>query len=203
MDSDFDEIQKKRIDHTNIFYTHGYSWENDIWNLHVIKKIIESHTATQIQHDEVDKCFKAFQEKIELAVYADAYLRKDKISFFPRQQGNFKFINSSSDHLPVVDISKIEAMLNELDLSKEELKSFGVKHHIESLRLCYGHLLADFCCKLIRKYIDKNHPGLGNSISNDFLNRNGIHAFFEYFFKNSEVYLYYKNQFKKSGLFIE
>src|SRR5690606_79017 len=39
MDNEFDEILKKQISHPNIYYTFGYSWENDIWNAAVVKSV--------------------------------------------------------------------------------------------------------------------------------------------------------------------
>jgi hypothetical protein len=86
MDNEFDEILKKRVSHPNVFYTYGYSWENDAWNEIVIKSIIEELTAVKIENDDVKINFNSFLKSLKIAVYADGYLFKKSSSFFPRNR---------------------------------------------------------------------------------------------------------------------
>jgi hypothetical protein len=195
MDNEFDEILEKRILHPNIYYTHGYSWENDIWNHDIVKAIIEDLTAIKIKNDDLQKVFSDFEKKIKLAVLADGYLFSKNKSFFPKKKGCMFCVDFQSLDLPKIKNQEIEAKINIEGLKKSTLYAFGRKHSINSLKFCYGHFLADYCCQLILNFIKKRH-GL-TSISKDILYRLGIRKFFQISFQQSHIYEFYENQFKR------
>ena len=197
MDNEFDEIFNQRLEHPNIFYTHGYSWENDVWNYNVIKGVIEELTAIKIESNDIELNFKQFLVKMKLAVYADGYMFKKSNSFFPRKTGYMFCVDCTPVDLPLVKHLDLEAKFVSKGLKKSTVYSFGKKHSIETLKYCYGHLLADYCCQLIIHYIKKRHSL--TTISKDIIYRMGINKYFLISFANTPIYEYYECQFKKNG----
>lgn len=86
MDNEFDEVLNRRINHPNIFYTHGYSYENDIWNNKTIIDIISEFTAVKVDEKYINNGYNKFKNNIKLGVYADGYLFSKNQSFFYRKR---------------------------------------------------------------------------------------------------------------------
>ena len=198
MDNEFDEILKRRIEHNQIFYTHGYSWENDIWNQEVIKAVIEELTAIKIENDDIDNNFSAFLKKMKFAVNADGYLFKRNSSFFPRKTGHLFCVECAPVDLPHIKEIDLNNKLITKGLKKSTVNAFGRRHAIDTLKFCFGHLLADYCCQLIIHYLKKRHS-LAN-ISKDIIYRVGLNKFFQLYFENGLIYNYYSSQFKKNSI---
>lgn len=196
MDNEFDEILKKQMSHPNIYYTYGYSWENDIWSDLVVKSVIEELTAIKINHLDIEQNFQSFIKDLKIAVLADGYMFKKHSSFFPRQKSPLFCVDFNPRDLPSIKKDEIEKRLEEKNLKKSTLYSFGRKHLVETKKLCYGHLLADYCVQLILHYL-KNRHSLKN-ISKDIIYRIGINKFFNEQFKSGEIHSYYEQQFKKN-----
>src|SRR5690606_1535779 len=152
-----DEILKRRLVHEKILYTHGYSWENDIWNHKVIKGVVEELTAIRITDSTLEDNFKDFLKKIKTAVNADGYLFKRGSSFFPRKTGYLFCVNCQPVDLPYIKKEDIDSKFAEKALNKPNVNSFGRRNSINTLKHCYGHLLADYCTQLITHYIKKRH----------------------------------------------
>lgn len=197
MDNEFDEILNQRIDHPNVFYTNGYSWENDAWNHQVIKAIIEELTAIKITNTDIEKTFNNFLKQIKIAVYADGYLFKKASSFFPRQGGLMFCIECTPKDLPTIKPNEIKKRLEANSLNKSTLYAFGSRHSINTHKFCFGHLLADYCCQLVIHYIKNRHNLQG--IRKDIIYRMGLSKFFLLSFPGSDIYRYYEAQFKKNG----
>jgi hypothetical protein len=102
MDNEFDEVLNQRICHSNVYYTHGYSWENDVWSHKTIQSVIEELSAIKITDPEIEENYKAFLSKVSVAVYADAYLFKDSLSYFPRKNGYMFCVDCNPIDLPYI-----------------------------------------------------------------------------------------------------
>jgi hypothetical protein len=198
MDNEFDEILLQRMEHSNVFYTNGYSWENDVWNQNVVKGVINELTAVEIENSDIEQNFNQFLKNMKVAVYADGYLFKNGSSFFPRKSGYMFCVDCTPIDLPTIKQLDISNKLQAKNLKKSTLYSYGSRHSIDTLKFCYGHLLADYCCQLITHYIKKRHS-LTN-ISKDIIYRMGLKKFFQLHFDNGHIYEYYEAQFKKNGL---
>lgn len=190
MDNEFDEILGHRIAHPKVFYTFGYSWENDVWNEKIITDVIFSMTGFPVKSD-INKQYNQFLRQIKLAVYADGYLFKKEKSFFNRSNGRMFCIDCNPSYLPSVKTGKILDHLSNLNIKKSTVYSFGAKNRIEPQKFCYGHLLADFCYQLILHYITKTHKL--SKIPKDIIFRLALHKFFERF-TEQQVYSYYEKQ---------
>lgn len=196
MDNEFDEILNKRIIHKNIFYTHGYSWENDVWSNSVVRDVIEHSSATRIPIEDIEKNLDDFERKIRIGVLADGMLfESGGDSFFNRDKGLLFCVDCKPRDLPCI---KEDALLNRLAMKTIEcrhIKQFEKKHHVDTLKLCYGHLLADYCCQVILHYL-KNRLSI-SSPSNEILYRMGIVQYFDHHFQDSIQYAHYKSQFER------
>ena len=190
MDSEFDDIIKTKINNSNIIYSHGYSWENDVWNETIVKDIINELSAVRIDSKELDNHFKSFLKIIKIAVLADGYLFVKNSSFFPRPKGYLFCVECKSIDLPLIKKDEIEKRINDLTLNKSTLYSFGRKNKISIKKHCYGHFLADYCCQLISHYL-KNRLKL-SSVPKDIIYRMAINKFFQNTFLLSEQYTHYK-----------
>ncbi|MBS1507268.1 MAG: DUF4435 domain-containing protein [Bacteroidetes bacterium] len=197
MDSEFDELLNRKTEYPGIFYTYGYSWENDVWNQDVIKAIIEELTAVKIENQDIENNFNDFLDKIKVAVYADAYLFKDNSSFFNRKKGLMFCVDCDPVDLPLVQSIKIDDKFNEKGITKRKAMRYGNKMGINTLQFCYGHLLADYCCLVVHHYLKKRHS-LTN-LSNAIIYRMSIKKHFDLRFDGSNLHAYYSDQFKKIG----
>lgn len=196
MDNEFDEILNRRIEHPNVFYTYGYSWENDIWNDIIIKAVIEDLSAVEIETNDIQKNFNQFLERIKIAVYSDAYLFKHNSSFFNREKGRMFCVDCNPIDLPTIKLSEINKKIIEKEITKRKAVLYGNKNAIDTLKFCFGHFLADYCCQLVQHYLKKRHS-LPN-VSKDIIYRMGIKKHFEIYFENGHTYDYYFNQFNKN-----
>ncbi len=196
MDNEFDEIQNDRIEHPNIFYTHGYSWENDIWTHNVVKSIIEELSAIEIENDDIKNNFSEFLNRIKIAVFSDAYLFKYNLSFFNREKGRMFCVDCNPAYLPIIKSDEIDKKIVEKGITKRKAVLYGNKNNIDALKFCFGHFLADYCCQLVQHYLKKRHE-LTN-LSKDFIYRMGIKKHFDLYFESGHTYNYYLNQFKRN-----
>ncbi|OWK68836.1 DUF4435 domain-containing protein [Pedobacter sp. AJM] len=193
MDNEFDEVHNKRIIHDNIFYTYGYSYENDVWNLQTVLTILEDLTATNVDYNYIEKGVEKFEKEIRKAVVADSYMFKKGKSFFPRKKGHLFCVECNLDNLPIVKIAELNKMIINLSLNINTLKSHGYKNKIQVLKHCFGHLLADFFCQIINHYLKVKH-GFA-SMRKEILYRMAIKSFFDKQYKNSDLEAYYQAQF--------
>lgn len=198
MDNEFDEILNKRIEHPNIFYTYGYSWENDIWNHNVVKAVIEELSAVEIENDDIKDNFDEFLNQIKIAVFSDAYLFQHNSSFFNREKGRMFCVECNPIDLPTIKPGEIDKKILEKGITRRKAVLYGKKKNIETLKFCFGHFLADYCCQLVQHYLKKRHE-LTN-LSKDFIYRMGIKKHFELYFDNGHTYDYYSSQFNKNGI---
>ncbi len=193
MDNEFDEILNKRIFHPQVLYTHGYSWENDVWNKDVIKYVVEELTAIQITNKDLEKNFDSFIDKMKIAVLADGFLFKNGLSFFPRKKGIMFCVDCQPKDLPYIIEAKIHAIMQTHKLDIQALNKFGKEHSIDVCKFCFGHFLADYCYLLISNYVKKRHSI--SMVSKDVVFRMGIKKFFDICFSESTIFEYYNRQF--------
>lgn len=197
MDNEFDEILAQRIENDNVLYTHGYSWENDVWSHEVIRAVIQELSAINIEPDDIKQNFENFISKIKIGVLADGYLFSKGNSFFPRQKGHLFCVNCEPDDLPEAKKDTLNSLLAKKGLKTSTLYSYGRRKNINIKRHCYGHLLADYCCQVVIHYL-KNRLGLP-SLNKTIIYRMGLNRFFQNFFDNTTIHDYYQNQFNRNS----
>lgn len=199
MDNEFDELLNKQINHPSVYYTHGYSFENDIWGYDTIKNIIETITATSITDNTILDTFNDFQDDISIAVHADYVLFSSDSSFFPRSKGHLFCIDCSSKNIPKVLADKVNERILNKNLILTDLEQVKIASNLDTSKYCYGHLLADYWCQVIQKYIKLKHSL--TQIANNIIHRICLNSFFEKFFKPmNPIYEYHKMQFAQKNI---
>lgn len=197
MDNEFDEILKQRLAHPDILYTHGYSWENDVWNETVIHEVIKELSGLEIEKSIISNNFQSFIKNIKIAVYADGYLFSKGSSFFPRKNGILGCIDCCPIDLPSVKKDVIKNLLNSKNLKRGTVYAFGKRNSIDTHKHCFGHLLADYCCQLIQHFL-KNRlslPGVNKTI----VYRMGINKFFQFSYNDSLIAQHYTLTFNNGA----
>jgi hypothetical protein len=197
IDNEFDEPFNNRIEHPNIYYTNGYSWENDLWNDDLIKDIVEELSAVKVTNSDIEQNYSKFIRDLKFAVYADAYLFKKGDSFFKRKSGHLFCIVCNPVDLPSVRKEMIDSRVTDKGIiNKGTVYSFGNRYSINTAKHCFGHLLADYCCQVVIHYL-KNRHGLKN-LSKDLIYRIAISRFFANRFEDSNSFNYYEEQFERN-----
>lgn len=166
MDQEFDMVYNKNINHKNILYTFGYSWENDVWNKEIVLKIINQVTAIENSSEYIFYIFEKFFKKIKFSVSLDGYLFGYNDSLFPRPTGHQKILECNSEKIPLIKDDVIKELIENKNVSKTTIYSFSKRKNICVYQNCYGHLLGDFCKLLIRHFLRTVHNinGLGDEI---------------------------------------
>ncbi|MBD8082609.1 hypothetical protein [Chryseobacterium caseinilyticum] len=197
MDNEFDEVLNKRIVHPNIFYTYGYSYENDVWNDTTIIDIINDLTAVKVDEKYINNGFRKFKYNIKLGVFADGYLFSKNKSFFHRKKGHLFCIDCNVNAFPSVKINEINNLLITKSLNHNTVRNFAYRKKLNPIKHCFGHLLADFCCQIVSHYLKVKH-GFTN-LKKEIIYRLAINKFFQNQYNNSDIEAYYKSQFSISG----
>lgn len=191
MDAEFDEVLHQKLEHSNIIYTRGYSWENDVWSEYVLQDIIQELSAVKVYSADLDVNFKKFLKHIKPAVIVDGYLFSKGQSLFKRPKGYMSVIDCDPTDLPCVKRQVIGLAITNKGTNRGTAYSFARRKRINVRLHCFGHLLADYCFQVIMHYLKKrlHLPGLHKEI----IYRMGINKFFQNHFESSETYLYYQN----------
>lgn len=192
MDQEFDRILGRTYNHSNVLYTFGYSWENDVWNEKVIHKIVTSSSAKDLDIFEVIKPFSSFIKDMKFSVYADGYMFSKNLSFFPRPSNHLKLIDCTLSTPPRVKKEELSKLFVSSGLRKNNIYAFGSRKKICSKSYIYGHLLGD-TCKLLVQHLLKvklEVTGLGDEI----IRRLAISNFMQ--FVPAEVESYYQKIIK-------
>ncbi len=197
MDNEFDEILNNRINHSNVFYTYGYSYENDVWESLVIKDVIEELLVIEINEIEIKENFESFIKEIKLGVFADGYKFSRNSSFFPRKTGHMFCIDCNPIDLPSVKKTNLKNKLDQDSFSLSTFYRFGRNNNLDSKKHCFGHLLADYCVQLIINYLKNRHQI--KHLPKKIIFRMGLNKFFQNHFVNSDVYKFHKKQFGLNG----
>jgi hypothetical protein len=180
MDRDFDSINERLFHINGIFYTYGYSWENDVWQPEVLQDVFQTICVIDNSSDDIKdrilSAYNKFAEDIKIAVSADALLSKRGGAFIPRTRHRCCLV-LDGDHQPAVNIEKINQLLIGADLSKQEVDEFRANYNITSIKDCFGHLLSDFCYFIIIYFL-KNICKKVPKIAKYYITSIGIDKFF-------------------------
>lgn len=163
MDRDHDKLNKKIIKADGVFYTYGYSWENDVWHPEVIQEEYLSlciDDASAIKK-EIRNLISAFKNDIYPSVCCDIYLSTLNNSFFPRKVNATRFIKINNNKKPCLNATYINSLFQKANIGKNTMTRYGKQIKAKASRDCYGHLWAEFCYRLISHLLNKR-----NALSN-------------------------------------
>lgn len=171
MDNEFDELLGKRLEDKRVYYTYGYSWENEVWTYETVCNVIENNSCIEPDKNEIGIRYSSFINHITNAVKADYIAFAHGDSFIPRE-GYLKYVNLDEAHCPL----KTDKINHDLVSSQWGNTDSLNEIDIDIQKYCYGHLLADYCF-----HITKNHLLKELSLScptRDTCNRQAINESF-------------------------
>lgn len=155
VDKDFDSLRLSLLKKPNLYYTHSYSWENDLLNLDLSLDVITdlAPLARNESKDLLSKRFSLAKKRIEYISTLDAILQINSETILPKR-GNSCGV-STSDNNQVIDLHEIKRLrkkyesytFHNSDLAKELLVFIKNKKLKESL--VQGHLW----CFVIKRII--------------------------------------------------
>jgi hypothetical protein len=112
MDRDFDDRRNRKIGHTNILYTYGYSWENDVFNeevaMSVVRDLAPSQAALTAAHAQMRAASQQLQKCFSKLVRLDHILAVNGEEVTARHELQ-ESIRLHEVNAPVVDRSSLAA----------------------------------------------------------------------------------------------
>lgn len=195
MDRDFDNLKGTMKNSANIFYTSGYSWENDVWNEDTVEDIfyelcpIDRTTAVRL---EIDRYLQEFDRYTRWLIYGDAILSFYNLSLIPRgREGQLvdqKSVSIKRDKILEI-IRNIKTSRGTPYLSNQGIGSLNRND-------CCGHLIGIYFRRLLQFLIKNFYKSI--NLDNDIANSWSINKFFERFKGGQyrDLLNYYDMQFK-------
>lgn len=186
IDRDLEDIHKKIGKFSNLIYTYGYSYENDLYSLNLIFDILTIYAfLPRERHNNIKKNLKKEINTFlqEIAGYMCAFSKGQEIgcSVLPNEKQSHKFdrLFGKDESLNHKEIQKCIAKL------PEKCCCSGTHKLFKNKRYCNGHLLETFFRKLINRYCGKKAFN-----NNEDLKKAAIRGFEK--FLEPQVYEYYK-----------
>lgn len=191
MDNEFDELLMRRIDDRRVFYTYGYSWENEVFTLPIIKNLAISFSAAVFCSPVIEERYNHFISDITCGVKADYLLFLHGDSIFPKKS-RLKFIDLDKVSAPVKQ-EELKSSINSRGISQDQLDSIS----IDTKKYCFGHLVADYSCQLLRIHLKKELNI--ESPNNEVFNRSAIVLYYQTFPCDYLIKNHYEQQFSRFG----
>lgn len=181
MDRDHDKLNKRLINADGIFYTYGYSWENDVWHPDVIQKEYLSLCVDNVSaiKKEIRNFISAFEKDIYSSVCCDIHLSTLNSSFFLREVNAARFIKIKDNKEPCLNTTYINSLFQKAKINKSKMTRYGKRIKANISRDCYGHLWAEFCYRLIDFLLSKKNEL--PRIAKHYVNFFAINEFFNLF----------------------
>jgi hypothetical protein len=203
MDKDHDFIKEEMLNSPGIFYTYGYSWENDIWNLHtcsdVFYGISNKCDKTVDISTELSELMNNFERKFKKFVYLDAILSLYDKSFFPRKDDGDRFFKHGTMGVPLINNEQLKQIIVELKKNRNLKYSYraekGKSLNICAFYNCYGKIISTFSYRIIVYLLKKYNCYF--KLHRKYINSFGLRSFTDNL-KNgkfSQIHNYYHNQF--------
>ncbi|WP_293946052.1 MULTISPECIES: hypothetical protein [unclassified Sphingobacterium] len=151
MDSEYDEVNNKRLIHPNIIYSHGYSIENDIFNIDNICYIVCLNLGQNLKEvAELRGVYNYFEKTIRKYIDYDHYFFEKGETIFKRDNPN-SHINIRKDEYPFLDEDTFNVKNGSIIVEEKDLiKNLSIS------KFCYGHLLEHYFSQVIRVCLAKH-----------------------------------------------
>jgi hypothetical protein len=205
MDSDFDDFHGDKLDDYRVLYTHGYSWENDVFGVEMSRSIFcalaHSPNVDALIDADLSHQFSKFETASRKAMQADYFSILSKSSLIPRDKPG-RFIKTDPDHFGRPFFCKKSALaelrkVNSSTKTKRKLEVTSVP--IDAIRFLYGKTVGSYV-RALMVYLLKKFVGKRKNISAEHF-RDIALQIFENFLKNSHqhpISQHYKNLLARS-----
>lgn len=146
MDSDYDELLGHKINDRRVFYTHGYSWENDIFPNKLLLKLyaqkIRSHAPPALEATELTKKYRELSAEMLWPVRADYYALVAKSSVLPRNAPGRVIDRCGVTGEPIVKRTEVAKLCRQAN-AKTKPRALPVLAKMdEPMRYCAGKVYA-------------------------------------------------------------
>jgi hypothetical protein len=159
MDRDFDHFLGRLIRHPRIFYTHGYSWENDVWSLGsttAVFKKLNNRTDCDAALAELRVAFALFSRTMKWPLLAHALLVTNtmlEVTNADLEQA----VMRGAGKMPVVNCAHLRQRIKEARPRHPKPRvRFPVSATFSVANDCYGHLLATYAFHTVA-YLLRQH----------------------------------------------
>lgn len=153
MDRDFDNVKGTLKIAPGIFYTFGYSWENDVWQPDVIKdtfyELCPVCPAGISPDAQIQSCFNNFEREMRWVVYADLLFNLHDLAFKDLRDKPNSVILLGANGKPRINRARIRQLIKESKLVRIAPLMTGRKIRLSVLTDCYGHLVSIFGFRVI------------------------------------------------------
>jgi len=158
MDQDVDRFCGRMLDAKGVFYTWGYSWENDICQQDILVDIVL--TLTPMDAATVEPQIRsvlsteigAFQKQLARFARIDVLFKTHDGSLFPSKK-YVSLVKSKSSHStpPVLDVSKLKTLLRQKRAWSRNRRPFSLPADtvFQLNRDVFGHLYCTYCYRLL------------------------------------------------------
>ncbi len=148
MDSDFDELLGHRIDDRRVLYTHGYSWENDIFPKPMLALLyahkIRAIAAPANEAIALESKYDEYAAQMLWPVRADYYALAAKSSVFPRQAPGRVISRCQSTGLPLVKRAEVSKLFRQVNVSTKGRALPNLEKLSDPMKYCAGKVYAHF-----------------------------------------------------------
>lgn len=168
MDRDFDHLSGELLSAPGVFYTQGYSWENDVWNTEVIEEVFHilcgicRETANAKVKQIIGTTMNGLARDIRWAIKADYLCLRHGLPCLPRQAPNKVITEAKHGNPPSINRAAIRQCI-QYARNHRNAKVVGPVGATNPLADCCGHVIGAFGYSvlghLFRKFCKrKSHP---------------------------------------------
>ena len=192
LDRDLDHIGGLRV-HSAVLYTHGYSWENDVWSGEIVEEVFYTLCGVdrnQVQvREPISEALRLFARSLRWPVRADVTLGTCGRTVVPRH--GFRCVTPPDRGWPTIDRVFLRGCTR-----NARSDTPGVVHklpdhvQVDVFRDVYGHLLGFFCYRMLTHLV-RTH--CGQIINKHSANALAISTFRQHM--RPEILDYYRRQF--------
>ena len=158
MDRDFDNLVGAIPKVAGVFYTLGYSWENDVWTSAVVfatfRKFNTAPGSEDAAKKEIEEAFLMFSKRVRRGVCVDAILAKNNLEPLAREKF-VKVVRPVKGGPPALAATAIKDLIRKHRLNTRPARVFGGGIKVDVLGDCQGHLLENFGYHLLVYVLSK------------------------------------------------
>ncbi|HEX8580654.1 MAG TPA: hypothetical protein VF655_13805, partial [Allosphingosinicella sp.] len=162
MDSDYDDFRGRKIDDRRVLYSHGYSWENEVYasgNLErVYCTLCHCGIAPQEVRDQFEIDLAELDVTLKRATHADFYALCSGSSVLPRRAPGRVIASDPVSGKPSIVRTELIKLVGE---ARSKIKKPMTPHTgppKDALRFCVGHVFA-FAIRILIKAVASIHYG--------------------------------------------
>jgi len=166
VDRDYVDILGNRINSGRLFFTKGYSWENDFWSKKLCVQLISLLTTNNVSaNDDLIKTLRKCVRRLSLLYKINILmLKKGSFLFKMSDKGGRLGINIDTSLPHCISKSEFERLVQKANgiVTKQEVIDYIKKNKFESFSIIQGHFLEFLVLKLTLAMCKKHSNAKSN-----------------------------------------